>query len=139
VTRLRAKGDGGLRVLERPDDVPPDQLVKLRQHRDVLEPIIAAYGEVEIVIRPSTPITPAPTWPPKPRLPRSWQDVDGWRAVLRYARTLEHRRWIVARWAKAAGGDVRNGALHLPATLPGCLALAELRSHARIAGLEVAA
>ena len=136
-TRLKAKPDGGIRVLDRPEDVPPDQLVKLRAYRDELEPIIAAYGEVEIVIRPATPI-PEPEPPPKPRLPHDWRDLDGWRAVLRYARTLEHRRWVVTRWARAAGGCVRDGALHLPAGLPRGLAPAELRTHARIALLEVA-
>jgi hypothetical protein len=63
-TRLRAKPAGGIRVLDRPEDVPPDQLAKLRAYRDVLEPIIAAYGEVEIVIRPATPIPDPPRWPP---------------------------------------------------------------------------
>jgi hypothetical protein len=63
VTRLRAKPEGGIRVLEPPGDTPPDQLVKLRTYRDVLEPIIAAYGEVEIVIRPATPIPPPTVWP----------------------------------------------------------------------------
>jgi hypothetical protein len=63
VTRLRAKGDGGIRVLERPEDVPPDQLVKLRTYKGELVPIIAAYGEVEVLIRPATPI-PEPELPP---------------------------------------------------------------------------
>ena len=139
MTRLKAKPEGGIRVLDPPEDVPPDQLVKLRAWRDVLEPIIAAYGEVEIVIRPATPLLPAPTWPPKPKLPTDWQDLDSWRAVLGYARTLEHQRWAVTRWARAAGGEVQGRALRLPACLPRGLALAELRSHARIAGLEVAA
>jgi hypothetical protein len=104
-----------------------------------LAPILEAYGPCEILIRPATPLPPAPTWPPKPKLPTDWRDLDGWRLVLRYARLVEHRRWVVSRWAKAAGGCVRDGALHLPAGLPRCLALAELLSAARIAGLEVAA
>jgi hypothetical protein len=102
-----------------------------------LAPILAAYPGATVEIRPATPLPPAPVWPPKPRLPHDWHDLDGWRAVLRYARTVEHRRWVVTRWAKAAGGCIRDGALHLPAGLPRGLALAELKTHARIAGLEV--
>jgi hypothetical protein len=135
--RLRAKPDGGVRVLERVENVPPDQLVKLRAYRDELAPIIAAYGEVEVFIRPATPLPPAPAWPPRPKLPTDRRDVDGWRAVLGRARTVENRRWVVSRWARAAGGDVHDGVLHLPAGLPRCLALAELKSVARIALLEV--
>jgi hypothetical protein len=70
VTRLRAKPEGGIRVLEPPGDTPPDQLVKLRAYRDVLEPIIAAYGEVDAVIRPATPMPPPLVWPGDVRLVR---------------------------------------------------------------------
>jgi hypothetical protein len=38
----------------RPDDLPPDQLVKLRAYRDELAPLIEAFGEVEVFIRPRT-------------------------------------------------------------------------------------
>jgi hypothetical protein len=135
--RLRTNPAGGVRVLERPENLPPDQLVKLRTYRDELAPIIAAYGEAEIVIRPATPLPPAPTWPPKPAVPRHWQDVDGWRRLLTYAHLIENRRWVVTRWAKAAGGEVRDGTLRLPTELPHGLALAELKTHARIVGLRV--
>jgi hypothetical protein len=139
VTRLRAKPDGVILVVERPADVPPDQLVKLRTYKDELAPIIEAYGEVSVEIRPATPLPPAPVWPPRPPIPRQWQDLDGWRALLGRARTLEHRRWVVSRWTRTAGGEVCDGALHLPAGLPRGLALAELKTQARIALLEVAA
>jgi hypothetical protein len=66
--KLRAKPEGGVRVLGRPDDLPPDQLVKLRAYRDVLEPIIQAFGSVEIVIRPATPL-------PEPEPPR-WPELS---------------------------------------------------------------
>jgi hypothetical protein len=135
--RLRAKPDGGIRVLERPDDVPPDQLVKLRAYRDKLAPIVEAYGEVEIFIRPATPIPPAPVWPPKPQVPRDWQDHKGWCRLLTYAHRYENRFWVVSRWAKAAGGKVCDGALHRPANLPRGLALAELRTAARNIGLTI--
>jgi hypothetical protein len=135
--KLRSKPDGGVRVLGRPDDLPPDQLVKLRAYKDELAPTIAAYGEAKIVIRPATPLPPAPDWPSKPKLPRNWQDLDGWRALLRYAPRVEHRRWVVTRWAKAAGGEVRDCSLHLPDDLPRGLALAELKTHARICGLTI--
>jgi hypothetical protein len=102
-----------------------------------LAPIIAAYGEVEVFIRPATPIPPASVWPPKPKLPTDWRDLDGWRALLAYARLVERKRWVVARWARAAGGDVRDGVLDLPTGLPRGLALAELKTHARICGLTI--
>jgi hypothetical protein len=100
-------------------------------------PIIEAYGEVEVLIRPGTPIPPPPTWPPKSAVPRHWQDVDGWRALLGYAHLVENRRWVVTRWATAAGGEVSNGTLRLPTELPRGLPLAELKTHARIVGLRV--
>jgi hypothetical protein len=134
---LRAAVDGKVQFRGQVDDLPPDQLVKLRAYRDELAPIIAAYGEVEVVIRPATPIPPAPTWPPKPAVPRHWQDVDGWRALLRHARLVENCRWVVSRWAKAAGGEVHDGALHLPTGLPRGLPLAELKTHACIVGLTI--
>jgi hypothetical protein len=102
-----------------------------------LAPIIAAFGEVEVTIRPATPIPPAPTWPPKPKLPTGWRDLDGWHALLAYARTFAHKRWVVSRWAKAAGGEVRDGTLRLPTELLRGLALAELKTHARIVGLTI--
>jgi hypothetical protein len=136
-TKLRAKPDGGVRVLGRPENLPPDQLVKLRAYKDELAPIIAAYGEVEVTIRPATPLPPAPVWPSKPKLPTDWRDLDGWRALLAYARTFKHKRWVIERWAMTAGGCVRDGFLHLPTGLPRGLALAELKTHARICGLTV--
>jgi hypothetical protein len=135
--KLRAKPDGGVRVLGRVENLPPDQLVKLRAYRDELAPIIAAFGEVEVTIRPATPLPPAPVWPPKPKLPTDWRDLDGWRALLGRAHLVEHRRWVVARWARAAGGDVSDGVLDLPTSLPRGLAVAELRTAARNVGLRV--
>jgi hypothetical protein len=135
--KLRAKPDGGVRVLGRPENLPPDQLVKLRTYRDELAPIVEAYGEVEVFIRPATPVPPTPDWPPKPKLPRDWRDLDGWRALLRHAHLVEHRRWVVTRWVKTAGGEVRDGTLHLPTELPRGLALAELKTHARSVGLTI--
>jgi hypothetical protein len=134
--RLVAKPDGGARTAGRVEDADRPQLALIRGYKDELAPIVEAFGEVEVVIRPATPI-PEPEPPPKPKLPRHWQDVDGWRAVLRHARLVENRRWVVNRWAKAAGGEVRDGALHLPAELPRGLALAELKTHARNCGLRV--
>jgi hypothetical protein len=121
----------------RPEDVPPDQLAKLRAYRDELEPIIAAFGEVSIFIRPRTPIPPAPAWPSRPQVPRDWQDHAGWARLLTYADRRDNRLWVVSRWARAAGGEVRDGSLHLPADLPHGLALAELKTHARICGLTL--
>jgi hypothetical protein len=135
--RLVAKPDGGARTVGPVEDADRPQLVLIRGYKDELAPIIAAYGEVEVTIRPATPLPPAPTWPPKPAVPCDWQDVDGWRALLGYARRLENRRWVVTRWAKAAGGEVRDGTLRLPAELPHGLALAELKTHGPIVGLTV--
>jgi hypothetical protein len=137
--RLVAKADGGARTVRAVEDADRPQLALIRGYRDELAPIIAASGEAEIVIRPATPLPPAPTWPPKPAVPRHWQDVDGWRRLLTYAHLIENRRWVVTRWAKAAGGEVRDGTLYLPSSLPRGLALAELKTHARLVGLEVAA
>jgi hypothetical protein len=135
--RLVAKPDGGARTAGSVEDADRPQLALIRGYKDELAPIIAAYGEVEVFIRPVTPILPAPTWPPKPAVPWHWQDVDGWRALLGYARRLENRRWVVTRWATAAGGEVRDSTLRLPTELPRGLALAELKTHARIVGLRV--
>jgi hypothetical protein len=136
--RLVAKADGGACTAGRVEEADRPQLALIRGYRDELASIVQAFGSVEALIRPATPI-PEPEPPPKPKLPRDWQDLDGWRVVLGRTRTVDHRRWVVARWARAAGGDVRDGALHLPAGLPRGLALAELKTHARIARLEVAA
>jgi hypothetical protein len=43
----------------------------------------------------------------------------------------------VSRWANAAGGEVRDGTLHLPDDLPRGLALAEMKTAARIVGLRI--
>lgn len=55
--------DGGrLTVLARPSEVPPDQLAALRAHKAGLLPILAAFGEARVLIRPATPV------PDEPRL-----------------------------------------------------------------------
>jgi hypothetical protein len=137
VVTLRSAPGNRVQFQGKPENLPPDQLVKLRAYKDELASIIAAYCEVEVFVRPATPIPSASTWPPKPAVPRHWQDVDGWRALLRYAHLVEHRRWVVTRWAKAAGGSVENAVVTLPDDLPCGLALAELKTHARIVGLTV--
>ena len=136
--RLMARADGGARTAGAVEDADRPQMVLIQGYKTELAPIVAAYGEALVAIRPATPLPPAPVWPPRPKLPTDWRDLDGWRAVLGRARTVENRRWVVSRWARAAGGDVHDGVLHLPAGLPRCLALAELKSAARIALLEVA-
>jgi hypothetical protein len=132
-----AKPDGGARTAGAVEDADRPQLALLKGYKDELGAIVAAFGEVEIVIRPATPLPPAPDWPPKPKLPRDWRDLDGWRALLRHARLVENRRWVVARWARAAGGSVENAVVTLPDDLPRGLVLAELKTHARIVGLRV--
>jgi hypothetical protein len=135
--RLVAKTDGGARTAGLVEDADRPQLALIRGYKDELAPIIAAYGEAEVLIRPATPPPPAPTWPPKPPLPQRWDDHDGWCRLLAYAGRVENRRWVVSRWAKAASGEVRDGTLHLPADLPRGLALAELRTAARNVGLSI--
>jgi hypothetical protein len=135
--RLVAKAAGGARTASAVDDADRPQLALIRGYRDELAPIVTAYGEVEIVIRPTTAMPPASCWPPKPPLPGDWKEVDGWRTLLAYARLVEHKRWVVTRWARAAGGDVRNCVLHLPASLQRGLPLAELKSAADRTGLKV--
>jgi hypothetical protein len=102
-----------------------------------VQDILGAYPGATVEFRPRTPIPPAPTWSPRPAVPRDWQDLDGWRRLLTYARLVENRRWVVSRWAKAAGGEVRDGSLHLPDDLSRGLALAELKTHARCVGLAI--
>ena len=67
-----------------------------------------------------------------------WDDVDGWRARRRHARTLEERRRVALAWGRAAGGAVAgmNGEarLTLPA-LRSCLAAVELRQLAGDVGV----
>ena len=65
---LRMQTSGKVQFQGRVDDLSPDQLVKLRAYRDELAPIIAAYGEVEVVIRPATPL-------PEPEPPR-WPELS---------------------------------------------------------------
>jgi hypothetical protein len=83
--RLRTNPAGGVRVLERPENLPPDQLVKLRTYRDELAPIIAAYGEVEVFIRPATPI-------PEPEPPR-WPELSE-------KERNKRRRWLARETAR---------------------------------------
>jgi hypothetical protein len=102
-----------------------------------LRAILDAYPGATVEIRPRTPIPPAPVWPPRPQVPSDWQDHDGWCRLLTYAHRLANRRWVLDRWAQAAGGEIRDGVLHLSATLPRGLALAELKTHARNVGLSI--
>ena len=67
----------------------------------------------------------------------AWDDIDAWRSLLAEAATLEARRAVVARRAGAAGGRAAGLALALPPDLRPGLALAELRTQARMVGLEV--
>jgi hypothetical protein len=102
-----------------------------------LRSILDAYPGATVEIRPRTPIPPAPAWPPKPTVPNDWQDHAAWCRLLIYAHRLANRRWVLERWAQAAAGEVRDGALHLPADLPRGLALTELKTHARTVGLSI--
>jgi hypothetical protein len=95
-------------------------------------PIVAAFGEVEVAIRPAT-AAPSPRVAPPPPWPERWDDVDGWRRCYREARFVEPKRGVVAAWAAAAGGRMDGATVLLP---PG-LALAELRGAADRVGLVV--
>jgi hypothetical protein len=57
--RLRHDGDR-LTVLAKPSEVPPDQLAALRGHKAELLPIIEAFGEARVLIRPPTPVPDEP-------------------------------------------------------------------------------
>jgi hypothetical protein len=50
---------------------------------------------------------------------------------------VAERREVVRAWAEAAGGRIEGPTLVLPAGLPRNFALAELKTHATIAGLSV--
>ena len=134
--RLVAKPNGGARTAGAVRDADRPQLALIKGYRDELAPIVAAYGQVDILIRPATPAPPPPRIEPPPT-PPDWADLDGWRRCGRHARGIAALRNVVAAWARAAGGDVRDNALRLPANLRCCLALAELKNHARYAGLAV--
>jgi hypothetical protein len=66
-----------------------------------------------------------------------WDNLDGWRRRLKDCASIATRREIVADWARAAGGSVEGNVVILPVGLPRGLALAELKTQAMIAGLEV--
>jgi hypothetical protein len=67
----------------------------------------------------------------------TWDDVDGWRRPFGEAATVAAKRAVVARRAEAADGRIEGGMVHLPPGLRACLGLAELRTMADVAGLEV--
>ena len=52
-------------------------------------------------------------------------------------RQADPRREVVGDWVEAAGGWHDAAAVHLPAALPGNLALATLKAHARALDLVV--
>ncbi len=79
---------------------------------------------------------PIAAGPPGPAFP-FWSDVDGWRARYRRAELLEPKRIVLGAWARAAGGELRDGVLVLPASLPRSLAVAEMTANARYCGFKV--
>jgi hypothetical protein len=85
VVTLRGVPGGRVQFRGRVDDLPPDQLVKLRAYRDELAPIIAAYGEVEVVIRPATPL-------PEPEHPR-WPELSE-------KERSKRRKWLARETAR---------------------------------------
>jgi hypothetical protein len=132
---LRLTPQGEVRATGR---VAPDQLSRLRARKDELASLLAASGEAEIFIRPATPAPPALRLQPLPP-PAGWRDLDGWRLHYSRAKGLAARRAVVTAWARAAGGEVHDDTLHLPASLPHCLALAELKTNAACERLKVEA
>jgi hypothetical protein len=67
-----------------------------------------------------------------------WDDVDGWRARRRRARTREERVEVALAWGRAAGGAVTGTNGHARLTLPplrSCLAAVELRQLAGDVGV----
>jgi hypothetical protein len=52
--------DGRIRVLAEPSEVPSDQLAALREAKAELLPIIEAFGEARVLIRPATPVPDEP-------------------------------------------------------------------------------
>jgi transposase InsO family protein len=52
--------DSALMVQAKPSEVQPDQLAALRAHKAELLPILAAFGEAQVLIRPATPIPDEP-------------------------------------------------------------------------------
>ena len=82
-TPLRAGPDGRVIVRCKPSEADPDQLAKLRAHRDELADVLAVFGEAEVCIRPATPIPDQPPVRPpfvQPLPPRRWRSRQ-WRLV----------------------------------------------------------
>jgi hypothetical protein len=75
--------------------------------------------------------------PPTGDSPR-WDDVDGWRARRRRARTRKERVEVALAWGRVAGGAVTGTNGHARLTLPplrSCLAAVELRQLAGDVGV----
>jgi hypothetical protein len=66
--RLVAKGDGGVRTAGAVEAADRPQLALIRGYKDELAPIVEAFGEVEVFIRPATPL-------PEPEPPR-WPELS---------------------------------------------------------------
>jgi hypothetical protein len=66
--RLVAKPDGGARTAAAISDADRPQLTLIKGYKDELAGIVATYGEVEVFIRPATPVPP-------PALPRLMSDA----------------------------------------------------------------
>jgi hypothetical protein len=69
--------------------------------------------------------------------PKGWRDLDLWGLHCAHVGGLEARRANVEAWGRSAGGKLLYDTLLLPAGLPACLPLAELRTHARCVHLAV--
>jgi hypothetical protein len=66
--------DGELMVRAKLSEVPPAQLAALRAHKAELLPILEAFGEAQVLIRPATPVpdqpAPEPWFWSRPLRPR---------------------------------------------------------------------
>jgi hypothetical protein len=131
---LRLTPQGEVRATGR---VAPDQLSRLRARKDELAPLLAAYGEAEVFIRPAMPVPPDPPTARPLAPPEGWRDLDGWRLHCANAGSLVARRANVEAWGRSAGGKLLYDTLLLPAGLPPCLPLVEPQTQAACVGLKV--
>jgi hypothetical protein len=61
--RLVAKPDGGARAAGAIQDGDRPQLALIRGYKTELAPIVQAFGAVEVLIRPATPLPEPLRWP----------------------------------------------------------------------------
>lgn len=87
--------------------------------------------------RRGIPLSPLPEGAVVTVVTPPWTDDRAWCRRINDAGLKSARREVLFAWVAAAGGWSDAAAVYLPVSLPRCLALADLRTHARCLGLAV--